>query len=139
MRREQVGVGRLGRAAPTGVPNDPPKAARLITIFSGEQSVARLGNEKTRRTMMRTINEALKNAIDMRTGPTEQEIQSNLDSLLQLARELERPQYRELMRFAFAWQKFDRSLSSLESKIQERLAEKPNPVNELLKKILKKN
>ncbi len=92
---------------------------------------------------MEKIMEALNKNVDMHAedilAEFRAQIQSNLDNLQRLVSELERPEYREFIRFAVAWQKLDHELSALRCKIRERLAEKPiSPVDEFLKRLRRK-
>ena len=87
---------------------------------------------------METTQKALNNAVNLRTGPTKEEILVDIATLERLVSELERPQYREFIQFAVAWEKFGRDLAALQLRIKERLAEEPvSPVNEFLKKLIK--
>jgi hypothetical protein len=89
---------------------------------------------------METIDKALNNVIDTHGGPTKEEIMSKLARLERLFSELERPEYREFIRFAVEWQKLDRELSALQCKINELLIEKPsNAVDRFLKQLTRKN
>ena len=89
---------------------------------------------------MGAINEVLNKRVNLGTGPTEEELLSKLARLERSFSELERPEYREFIRFAVAWEELGRELRELQRKLHERMAEKPiNKVNELLKKLIKKN
>jgi hypothetical protein len=89
---------------------------------------------------MGELSRVLNNTVNLHTGPTEEKIQSTLDSLNRLITELERPQNRELMRFVVSWQKLEQELDKLQRKIQERMAERPtNKINEFLQRLKKKN
>lgn len=89
---------------------------------------------------METIDRALNNTINMHAGPTEEKIKSTLASLNRLFSELERPEYREFIRFAVQWEKLGRELKALQATIHERLAQRPvNPIDEFLKKLQKKD
>ena len=84
--------------------------------------------------------ETISDILDKYTGPTKEEILSDLASLEKLISILGKPEFREYVRFAVAWKDLDRALTKLHVKIQERTAETPfDRVNELLKKLVKKN
>jgi hypothetical protein len=89
---------------------------------------------------METIKEVLNRHVDVHSDPTKEQFQSTMDGLHRLMTELERPENRELMRFVLAWQKLEKELDRLQCQIQERMANAPTDrVNELLKKLVKKN
>jgi hypothetical protein len=87
---------------------------------------------------MGAINEVLNKHVNIRKGLAEEDLLSKLARLERAFSELERPEYREFIRFAVQWEELGRELRELQRKLHERMAEKPNPVNELLKKLVKK-
>jgi hypothetical protein len=98
-------------------------------------------NEKAgheRRPIMEPIETAMRNIFPTESTGEElhAQIASDLDCLKQLLAELEHPQYRELIKFAVLWQRFDQKLAALERSIQKYSAGKPtSPVDQFLKKL----
>ena len=89
---------------------------------------------------METFTDVLNKNLNVHSGPTKEQIQSAVDSLDRLISELDRPQNRELIRFAIAWQQMEKELTILEAKIKERIAQKAaNPMDEFLKQLIKKD
>jgi len=109
------------------------RRARTLVEGSFELTESKAGKREKQEIKMRTNTEAVnKNA--------NTNMLSVIEDLNQLISELEQPKYRALIRFAVAWQGLDRSLTQLERKLHERLAEKPiSSVNELLRKLVKEN
>ena len=65
---------------------------------------------------------------------------SALEDLKKLISELEHPKYRDLIRFAVAWQGFDTKLTALELAVSKKVTEKQiSPIDEVLKKLIMTN
>jgi hypothetical protein len=93
---------------------------------------------------MNEIRKALNNAFDGCTTSGSEEFRARVLSALErcneLVSELERPRYRELVRFAVSWGELNRQLRELEQAIRERSTEKSvHPFDELFEQLTAKN